>query len=163
MNRKLAVVASIVCGLAIACIAVRGAGTNATEEAAIRKLIAAQDAGMPAPYLPDRVFWSGAYMRPVAGNETPDPRTGSRGIANRVPGSQKDQTEVIRIVVSDNADMAYEYSKAGLDFDLKSGGHVHIDAGRLRIWQKQDGQWKVAAIFQFPYDIPFAEPDGAKQ
>jgi ketosteroid isomerase-like protein len=165
MNRKLTVIAFSVCALAAACgcIAVRGAGTNATEEAAIRKIIAAQDAGTRAAALPDGIFWSGAYMRPIVGGEKPDLRPGPLGVANRVPGSQKVKTEVIRVVVSDSGDLAYEYGRVGLEFDRKDGGHAHIDAGQLVIWQKQDGQWKVAAAFQFPYDQQFAEPNGVKE
>ena len=46
------------------------AGNNATEEAAIRKLIAAADnTSTPPPRMSDAVFWSGAYKKPVIGEE----------------------------------------------------------------------------------------------
>ncbi len=161
MNRKLVVVAFlIVCALGVAGIAVRGAGTNAAEEAAIRKIIAS---GRP-PVLPDAVFWSGAYKRPTVGDEKPEPFGTQTSITNRVPGSQRTTTSVIRIVISDSGDLAYEYSKGTLDFDIKSGEHFHADTGLLRVWQKEDGQWKVAAQFVRPYDLPFShDPADAKQ
>jgi ketosteroid isomerase-like protein len=135
--------------------ALRAAGSNADDEAAIRKQIAAYDAGgSRAIFLPDRVFWSGAYKRPVVGSEPGEPFDGQGGIGSRVPNSQKSKTEVIRIVVSDSRDLAYEYSKSTLEFDLKSGSHVSMQTGLLRVWQKQNGDWKIAAFFTHPYDRP---------
>jgi len=161
MNRKLAVIASIACGLAIVCIAVRGAGTNAAEEAAIRQIIAG---GKRPALTADSIFWSGAYKRPVIGAEKPVPYDGPLGVANRVPGSQRTKTDVIRLVVSESGDMAYEYSKGTLEYDIKSGAHIKFDTGALTVWQKEDGQWKIAAQFVRPYDTPFApSTDAAKQ
>jgi ketosteroid isomerase-like protein len=59
---------------------------------------------------------------------------------------------VIRIIVADSRDLAYEYSKANLGFDLKSGQHIQFDTGVLRVWQKQDGAWRVGAQFIRPYE-----------
>ncbi len=134
--------------VAILSVGLRGAGSNAAEEAAIKKIISA---GNPSS-LADAVFWSGAYKRPAVGTETPEPKTGDRAISERVPGSQKGSTQVIRIVVADSRDLAYEYSKGSLDFDVKSGQHFHTDTGILRVWQKQGGDWKIAATFARPYD-----------
>ena len=132
----------------------RGAGSNASEEAAIRRQIAIFDspAGGRDLYMSDRVFWSGAYKRPVMGTETSEPTGGERSIPNRVPGSQKGKTEPIRIVVADSRDVAWEYSRETLEYDLKSGQHVRIEDGVLRVWQKQNGEWKIAAAFLQPYD-----------
>lgn len=64
---------------------------------------------------------------------------------------------MIRIVVSNSRDLAYEYSEEVEDFDLKSGEHVHShQRGLLTVWQKENGQWKIAAEFIRPYDAPFA-------
>jgi ketosteroid isomerase-like protein len=101
--------------------------------------------------LPEAVLWSGAYKRPQVGNEKSTPRNNPHGIANRVPGSQKQKTEPIRIVIADSGDLAYEYSKFTLEFDLKSGQHYSTEGGVLRVWQNQGGEWKLAAWFNHPY------------
>jgi ketosteroid isomerase-like protein len=136
---------------------VRGAGSNAAEEAAIRKLIVAGDQGgtEPGPHLPDVILWNAVYKRPTVGNEKREPFSGPTAVENRVPGSQKVKTEPIRIVIADSRDLAYEYSKGTVEFDLKSGEHVSFDRGLLRVWQKQGGDWKVAAAFYRPYDTAF--------
>jgi len=154
MQRNLIITALAVGALAIASSnSVRGAGSNATEEAAIRKLIAAGDKGAPLPPMTDRIFWAGAYKRPVIDPEKGVPFNGPGDtIENRVPGSRKTKTEPIRIVIADSRDLAYEFSKCTLAHDLKSGEHVSFDTGILRVWQKQGGDWKVAAVFQHPYD-----------
>ena len=144
-----AIVTGIMVGVLVVALSsgARGAGNNASEQAAIRKLIAADDRREAVPRISDDIFWSGAYKRPRVSPEKPDP-----SVTNRVPGSEKSHTEVIRIIVADSADLAYEYSKSTLEFDRKSGEHVKFDTGLLRVWQKQDGVWKQAAVFAFPYD-----------
>jgi ketosteroid isomerase-like protein len=129
----------------------RSAGTNAEEEAAIRKAIAASAGHVQDYSLPDSVFWSGAYKRPTVGKETPEEVSGANAVSSRVPGSVKTTSEPIRIVVAESRDLAYEYGKYNLQFDLKSGEHVGFDGGVLRVWQKQNGEWKMAATFVRPY------------
>jgi ketosteroid isomerase-like protein len=131
-----------------------GAGSNSAEEAAIRKAIALSDEkGRAAVALPDAVFWSGAYKRPIISPDKGQPRTGEGSISDRVPGSQIIKTEPIRIVVSDSKDLAYEYSKSTLEFITKtSGKHEKLNIGLLRVWQKQGGEWREAAIFTHPYE-----------
>jgi ketosteroid isomerase-like protein len=155
-GRQLVVIVSAVVGFfAIALSGGRSAGNNAEEEAAIRKVIAALDAKGNAPdvSLPDAVFWSGAYKKPfIRSSEKAEPRGGEGSIGERVPGSQKTKTEPIRIVVADSHDLAYEYSKFTLEFDMKSGKHDRFEGGLLRVWQKQGGEWKQAAVFMRPYE-----------
>jgi ketosteroid isomerase-like protein len=68
-------------------------------------------------------------------------------------GSTKVKTEPIRFVSSDSHDLAYEYSKYNLEYTTaKNSKHIQFDGGLLRVWQKQDGQWKEAAVFMHPYD-----------
>jgi hypothetical protein len=155
MQRQLIITAMMVGLVAITSSDVRGAGKNAAEEAAIRKQIAAYDMGTRGLGLPEQVFWSGAYKRPIVGNEKGEPAEGGNSIPNRVPGSQKNKTEVIRIVVADSGDLAYEYSKSTLEFDLKSGEHQSAMTGLLRVWQKQNGDWRIAAFFARAYDTDF--------
>jgi hypothetical protein len=142
--------------LAAACFSLHAADIKA-DEAAIRKQIQALDTRTPGSspgiILPDQVFWSGAYKRPIVRPQRPEPHTGRPGaIENRVPESMKSKTEPIRIVISESGDLAYEYSKSTLEFDMKTGGHMVLETGTLRVWQKRDGEWKSAAHFNFPYD-----------
>ncbi len=156
MNRK-----SFFTPLAVALLAfvfsdLRGAGSDAAEEAAIRKIIAAHDqkggGGLEGvPQLEDRVIWTGSAKRPMVGDEKEQLLSAS-SVLNRVPGHTTIKTEPIRIVIAESRDLAYEYGKVTTEFDLKSGEHVKLEAGLLRVWQKQDGNWKEAAVFTRPYD-----------
>jgi hypothetical protein len=133
-----------------------GAGSNTDEEAAIRKLIAVHDqkggGGLEGvPQLADRVIWTGSAKRPMVGDEK-EVLLSTSSVPNRVPGSTTIRTEPIRIVIAESRDLAYEYGKVTTEFDLKSGEHVRLEAGLLRVWQKQDGNWKEAAVFTRPYD-----------
>ncbi len=155
MHRRIAVAltASLI---AVASFSVRGAGINADEEAAIRKIIAAHDqkgeGGLEGiPQLADRVIWTGSARRPMVGDEKEELLSTS-SVPNRVPGHTTIKTEPIRIVIADSRDLAYEYGKITTEFDLKTGEHMRLEAGLLRVWQKQDGNWKQAAVFTRPYD-----------
>ena len=133
---------------------VRAAADRRGEEAAIRKIIEAtgSDTMTRVPYTSDAIGWTGAIQKPVMiGREKGVPTTNERGLANRVPGSQRLEMHPVRIVVSEAADMAYEYSTGTINFDLKSGQHVELQTSELRVWQKDNGQWKVAAFFQHPH------------
>jgi hypothetical protein len=153
MNRQLVLIV-IAVGAAVEFSAARGAGTNAAEEAAIRKLIADGDQtrgleGMPQ--LPDSITWTGSYKRPTVGSEKGE-LLGTSTLKDRVPGSAKLKTEPLRIVIADSRDLAYEYGRSTLDFDLNAGEHVRLETGILRVWQKNGGNWKQVAIFARPCD-----------
>jgi len=57
----------------------------------------------------------------------------------------------VRIVVADSGDLAYEYEAITLTTTLKAGGTRAVEAAGLRVWQKDQGQWKVAASFAAPF------------
>ena len=161
MNRQiqLSFVTAVVL-LGVTSSRVRGAGTNAADEAAIRKLIAVYDqpgGNTKVPHLPDQIFWSGAYKRPFIYPEKGEPFSGQNAVPDRVPNSQKLKTSPIRIVIADSHDLAYEYSKTTLEFDMKNGQHRSFDTGSLRVWQKQGGEWEIAAMFVRPYDAGFVD------
>jgi ketosteroid isomerase-like protein len=156
MYRRFAVIALTAGVIAAMCFRMRGAGTNTDEEAAIRKIIAAHDqkggGGLEGvPQLADRVVWTGSAKRPMVGDEKEELLSTS-SVPNRVPGRTTIKTEPVRIVVANDRDLAYEYGKITTEFDLKSGEHGKLEAGLLRVWQKQDGNWKQAAVFTRPYD-----------
>src|SRR5690348_1673924 len=68
-------------------------------------------------------------------------------VENYVPDTTKNTTTARRIVIADSGDLAYDYSDGMLEFDLKDGTHVTSPNSTLRVRQKQDGQWKMAANF----------------
>jgi ketosteroid isomerase-like protein len=103
------------------------------------------------PILSNHIFWSGTYKRPVIGAEKGE-LTRDDAAENRVSGSDKSKTSPIRILVSDSRDLAYEYSKNALDYDLKNGKHMSFTVGLLRVWQKEGREWKEAAAFLRPYE-----------
>ena len=123
------------------------------DEAVIRALIADWDAGKPVPRTPEEVFWSGAFTRPAVGKERAPEKPGPRSISNRVPGSQKTKTTPIRIEISKAGDMAWEFSNAITNLELKDGSKVQFESSRLRVWRKDtSGRWTIAAQFQHPHD-----------
>jgi len=148
-NRGSVTIAMVVTAMLSAPVA---AQDRAADEAAIRALIGQIDAGKRVPQMQKRVFWSGAYEKPALDDERATPRKGEGGIESRVANSQRTKTDIRRIVVSDAGDMAYEYSDATISFDLKAGGHRSFTNSTLRVWQKEGGQWKVAASFSFPHE-----------
>ena len=120
------------------------------EEASVRALIAAGN----SPHTDDSVFWTGAYKRPVVGKERPEPFPDSN------LGKRKNQvntTKVERLEFAASGDMAWEFSYVHTEYDSDEppAGHMSFDAGMLRVWKKVNGEWKAAAIFARPVDVPF--------
>jgi DNA invertase Pin-like site-specific DNA recombinase len=76
---------------------------------------------------------------------------------NRVPGSEERKTEVMRIVIADSRELAYEYSKGAFEYDLKNGKHVSFGRGILRVWQKQGGDNEVLVGSLDCFARPLAE------
>lgn len=120
------------------------------DEAAIRALIASGE----TPYTEDRVFWAGAYKRPVAGKEAPEPFPETKAVKRT---NQVNTAKVERLEVAASGDMAWEFSIVHTEYDSdeKPTQHKSFDAGVLRVWKKADGQWKAVAMFGRPVDVPF--------
>ena len=120
------------------------------EEAAIRALIAS---GKLA-YTDDSVFWAGAFKRPVAGKETPEPFAETKNLNRK---NQVNKVKVERLEIASSGDMAWEYSTVHTEYDTDETptSHKSFEAGVLRVWKKSDGSWKVAAMFGRPIDVPF--------
>jgi ketosteroid isomerase-like protein len=128
------------------------AQTISPDENQIRGLVAAADAGKPFPAVDDRIFWSGAYRRPIVGKEQGEEVTSDRRLSNRVTGSQRTKTTIRRIEIAKSGDLAYEFSDAQLSFELKGGKTESFPTSVLRVWRKEAGQWRVAASFQRPHE-----------
>jgi hypothetical protein len=96
----------------------------------------------------DSVFWTGALVRPTVGRETPVLRPGSSS-GKRI--NSKANIKINQLHVSASGDMAYEYSTVHNSWDRTDNKqHIEFDAAVLRVWRKENGQWKVAAWFYIP-------------
>lgn len=123
---------------------VRGQDLSA-EEAALRTIIEEDTKGKPAPMAADAIFVSGAIEYPVVGEEQRKTALAeSNQKAQRTNIERKSKVE--RLVLSQSADMAYEYGSGHMSFDTKEG-HIEFDNAYLRVWQKLGKQWQVAAVF----------------
>jgi ketosteroid isomerase-like protein len=124
-------------------------------EQQIRDQIAKLDATPATPesrrdlYMKDAVFWSNAYSKPHSGDE---PLDAVRADMQAAPGrrNQMAKTSPKRIIVAKGGDMAHEYSTFRLSFD-DDKGHSDLEGAVLRVWQLQEGRWRIAAEFRRPY------------
>jgi hypothetical protein len=128
------------------------------EDAAIRMLI---NQGDRPPSTDDRIAWSGAQKRPSVGSRAGEPFP---GVDIEKRKNSKSRRTVQRLEVAASGDMAWEYSLGSLDYDLVGPPprHVSFEQGILRVWKKVGGQWKVAASFVRPLDLPFENPETKK-
>ena len=134
-----------------------GAQNRGADEKAIRAAIDLINSGrgQEVPSTPDRVFWSGALVRPNVRGEKPEPRANSSA-GNR--SNEKTAVTVNQLHVSASGDMAYEYStfkSSWVRNDTKQT--IQREGGLLRVWRKIDGKWHIAASFQQPYNNTPAE------
>jgi hypothetical protein len=146
------------------------AQTPSADDRAIRDLIARYDSGESVARTADDILWTPDFARPVIGRQrggflvyvepfTPDQVAAARAAAAaspRVPGSRRRVTTPVRIETAQSGDLAYEFSNSELSFDLKSGGRDVTTSSVLRVWKKEEGQWKIAALFARPHDVEAA-------
>ncbi len=120
------------------------------DEAAIRAVIASGK----TPYTDDSVFWSGAYRHPAVGKEVAELFPESKNVKRK---NQVNTTKVERLEIAASGDMAWEFSYVHTvyDTDETPASHKSFDAGMLRVWKKVNGEWKAAAVFARPVDVPF--------
>jgi hypothetical protein len=131
--------------------ALDGAQSRSADEEAILGIIAKMDQSGPTPFTADHIFWSNAFKRPTIGSERGEEVPGDRAMSERLPGSVRHKTTVVRIEIAGSGDLAYEFSNSELSFDLKDGKHVSFPNSALRVWKKEQGMWKVAAQFSRPH------------
>ena len=132
------------------------------EEAAIRALIAKSNEGEQPPFTEDLVFWSGPLKRPTVGSQRAETYESEAEIRKRINRKQVENVE--RIEVAASGDMAWVFSYVTRQYDLEGDPSFHYKgkAGSLTVWKKVNGQWKWAARFQRPVDVPFAPLDTKK-
>ena len=126
-------------------------GTSGGAEAAIRKIVAAENQGQPAPQMANRIFRSDAYKEPAVNGRRAVPATTTIGSPPEAGVFQKIVRTPVRIVVADSGDLAYEYEAAVLTITLTDGTSRTNDVSLIRVWQKDHGEWKLAVDFAAPY------------
>ena len=121
------------------------------EEAAIRAIIASRN----IPYTDDNIDWIGRYKRPTVGRERGEPFPDS-DVAKR-KNAVYTTKKIERLEVAASGDMAWEFSIGHTEYDVDETPvrHKSFDTGQLRVWRNVRGQWKVAARFSRPLDVPF--------
>jgi hypothetical protein len=137
------------------------AQSQSADERAIRDLIARYDAGESVVRTDNVVFWTGEFKRPTVGSQRSealpaDQRPSSAPVPGspsaRVPGSRRRVTTPVRIEIATSGDLAYEFSNSELVFELQNGEReAAIPSSVLRVWKKDGGQWKIAAMFAHPH------------
>ena len=137
------------------------AQSQSADERAIRDLIARYDKGESVARTDDVILWSGEFKWPTVGSQKREALPADRRPSSaRVPGSRRRVTTPVRIEIAKSGDLAYEFSNSELIFDLQNGEReAAIPASVLRVWKKDGGQWKIAAMFARPHDQEAAPPN----
>ena len=93
----------------------------------------------------DAFFFSGSHDAPVI--EKAEKAADAKRIEAEVPRKNPvAELHPQRIVASRSGDMAYEYGRGDVSFDLpETSEHVSFQVGYLRVWRRTDGECKVAA------------------
>ena len=145
------------------------AQSQSANERAIRDLIARYDRGESVASTDDTIYWAGPFKRPTIGSQEREPLPAAQqpssarvpgAPSERVPDSRRRVTTPVRIEVATSGDLAYEFSDSEVRFDLKNGEReAATPASVLRVWKKDGGQWKIAAMFARPH---YQEAVGAR-
>lgn len=135
--------------VSLVCVGSPSAQAQSDDEKQIRELALREAGGFP--FTNDRIFWSGPYKRPVVGLDQKGEPIGGDSTLGRVPKSERRKTEIVRVEVSKSGDLAYEFSNVELSFERTDGTRVSAPTSVLRVWRKEAGQWKVAAMFARPH------------
>lgn len=133
---------------------VAGQTITLRDERAIRQVIRQQDLGdRENVFTEDRIFFSGAYKRPFVGPGTGEPIMGAPyPVSDRLDRFQRSTTMPRRIEIATSGDLAYEFSDTEVRFEMTDGRQIVMPNATLRVWRKQQGEWKIAAQFSFPVE-----------
>ena len=163
--RTPAVTAAIVSAVTVSAVA----QSPSADEREIRDLIARYDKGESVGSTTDTIYWTGPFKRPTVGAEARDPLPADLqpsaarmpgAPSERVAGSRRRVTTPVRIEIAMSGDLASEFSNSAVMFDLTNGQtEAAVPASVLRVWKKEDGQWKIAAMFARPH---YQEPAAPK-
>ena len=99
-------------------------------------------------YAPQSIFVSGAYAKPIVGRDTKAERLPS---ARGERKNEESRETIRRLNVSKSGDMAWEFTDFRLSWDdSATGKRVGFPGSMLRVWEKIDGKWMIAAEFRRP-------------
>lgn len=152
---KAAATRSAILVLLIACACV-GAATaqqkNASQdEQILRDLISRADSD---PNLikrtDDAIFVSGAFPRPIIGRAQMEAMKPKRDRMMKTRLNETQKTELVRLVISDSKDLAYDFGNFTIDYDTPDKKHVSFGGSYLRVWRKIKGEWRGEAFFARP-------------
>lgn len=100
-------------------------------------------------YAPNAIFWSGAMERPFVGDLKELAHSPATKATSERVNEKWGPPTIDRVVAS--GDLAYEYGHVPADWtEASDKKHVHFVATYLRVWQRQQGRWKIAAEFIRP-------------
>ena len=117
-----------------------------SDEDILRDLVRHENEGKKMiKFTEDCIVVTGAYPRPTIGRGAFEQAQSGLHRSNL---SRKD--EIVRLVVSQSADMAEEFSNFTMSYDEPTKKHVSFNGSYLRIWRKVNGEWLVDAFFARP-------------
>lgn len=137
-----------------------------SDEQKIRDLVRLALEGKQAIETTDNaIFVSGPLPRPAIGKKD---REQFKPIIDEIAKNrpnQKRESEIVRLVVSESKDMAYEFGNHKISWDAPDKSRTGFEGSYLRVWRKIGDVWKVDAFFarpNKPADAKAANPVNAK-
>src|SRR5262245_46370432 len=122
-----------------------------TDEQVLRNLIQQADRDLSVlKYTDDGIFVSGAYARPLIGTTALQTTQPVPAVLQEERRNEKVMSEIVRLVVAEAGDLAYDFGNFTLAYDTSEGRHISFEGACLRVWQKVQGEWLVAACFRRP-------------
>lgn len=98
----------------------------------------------------DAIYVTGPLPRPAIGKKDREQfKPIQDEIAKNRP-NQKRESEIVRLVVSESKDMAYEFGNHKITWDAPDKSRTGFEGSYLRVWRKVGGVWKVDAFFARP-------------
>lgn len=143
---------SMVLTALIICGAIKANAQSAkTDEQILRDLISRADSEPGAiKRTDDAILVSGAFPRPIVGKQQMDAMKPQREKIMKSRLNETQKTEVVRLVVAESKDMAYDFGNFTVDYDTADKKHVSFTGSYLRVWRKVGGEWKSEAFFARP-------------
>ena len=123
------------------------------DEQTIRNLVKRQDQNPGERIIPrtdESIFVSGAYPRPVLGNQQSAENKQINEQLKKERLNFATDTRIERLVISQAKDMAYEFGYSNLSWDTPEKKHISFEASYLRVWRKMNNEWKADAAFFRP-------------
>lgn len=153
MNRLLITI--ILSALALCGTAAAQAQSGKSDEQILRDLISRADKDPNAvKRSDDAIFVSGAFPRPIVGREQWNAMRSKRDGMTKTRINEMQKTELVRLVISESKDMAYDFGNFTVDYDTADKQHVTFNGSYLRVWRKIKGEWKSEAFFARPNEDP---------